>query len=145
MVMPESPTLTRTMDAEAFEVFLARPENADCRFELINGEIVEKMPTLEHGVIVSNALGHIWNRVRATGVGRVAVEVRYRMPGDNQNSRLPDVVYYMDATLPVVKRGPVPHMPDLIIEVQSPDDTIRICGRRRLITCKTARSWSGWC
>lgn len=25
--------------------FLTLPENADCRFELIDGEIIEKMPT----------------------------------------------------------------------------------------------------
>jgi len=32
--------------AEEYETFLARPENVNRRFELIAGEITEKMPTL---------------------------------------------------------------------------------------------------
>jgi Uma2 family endonuclease len=39
-----------------FEVFIARPENADRLFELINGEIVEKLPTREHGIIAGNII-----------------------------------------------------------------------------------------
>ncbi len=34
--------------ADAFEAFMARPENADRLFELINGEIIEKMPSNPH-------------------------------------------------------------------------------------------------
>ena len=39
---------TKTYTIEEFERFLALPENADRLFELIDGEIVEKMPTEEH-------------------------------------------------------------------------------------------------
>lgn len=35
---------------EGFEAFLALPENRGRLFELVEGEIVEKMPTEEHGV-----------------------------------------------------------------------------------------------
>ncbi|MEO8393156.1 MAG: Uma2 family endonuclease [Chloroflexota bacterium] len=39
---------------EDFEQFITQPENRDRRFELINGEIVEKMPTESHGIIAGN-------------------------------------------------------------------------------------------
>ncbi len=110
---------------EAFETFIARPDNRDRRFELIDGEIVEKMPTEEHGVITGNIFGFLWNFSRDRGLGRVAVEVRHRMPGDPYNDRLPDVAYYADASRPIVKQGPVPHMPDLVVEVKSPHDTYK--------------------
>lgn len=110
---------------EAFEIFITRPDNRDRRFELIDGEIVEKMPTEEHGVITGNIFGFLWNFSRDRGLGRVAVEVRHRMPGDSYNDRLPDVAYYADASRPIVKQGPVPQMPDLVVEVKSPHDTYK--------------------
>ena len=37
-----------------FDRFIALPENRDSHFELINGEIVEKVVTEEHGIIALN-------------------------------------------------------------------------------------------
>jgi Uma2 family endonuclease len=109
---------------EEFERFIQRPENADRLFELINGEIVEKVPTLQHGVICQNISAPIWNLCRAKGVGRVAQEVRHRVPGDDHNDTLPDIAYYMDASKPLIERGATPYMPDLAVEVKSPDDSL---------------------
>lgn len=36
---------------EEFDEFIARPENRDRLFELLRGEIVEKVPTQQHGLI----------------------------------------------------------------------------------------------
>lgn len=109
-----------------FEQFIARPENADRRFELINGEIVEKMPTEEHGLIVGRIYGEIYIFLKSNPVGRLAVEVRHQVPGDNQNAPLPDISFTRsERTLPVVKRGAVPQMPDLAVEVKSPDDSLQ--------------------
>ena len=106
-----------------FEQFLALPENCDRYFELIHGEIVEKVPTEEHGLIAANLCGFLWQYTRQSGFGRAVIEVRVRMPDDDYNSRQPDVAFFADTTRPIVKRGPVPQMHDLVIEVKSPDDT----------------------
>ena len=106
-----------------FEKFLALPENCDRYFELIHGEIVEKVPTEEHGLIAANICGFLWQYTRQSGFGRAVIAVRVRMPDDDYNSRQPDLAFFADTTRPIVKRGPVPQMPDLVIEVKSPDDT----------------------
>src|SRR5215475_2381417 len=106
-----------------FEQFLALPEHRDRSFELIHGEIVEKVPTEEHGLIAANICGFLWQYAKQSGSGRAVVEVRIRMSDDDYNSRQPDVAFFTDTTRPIVKRGPVLQMPDLVIEVKSPDDT----------------------
>jgi Uma2 family endonuclease len=111
---------TEPVTIEAFEQFEQRPENQDRLFELINGEIVEKLPTEEHGVIVVNIVAPIREWIRQHKRGRVGVEVRHNRPGDNFNARLPDISYRIDTSAPVVRKGGVPVMPDLAVEVQSP-------------------------
>jgi Uma2 family endonuclease len=109
---------------DAFERFIAQPENADRRFELIYGEIVEKVPTEEHGVLAGRLTGELYVYLKQTPIARLAVEPRHRMPDDDHNARLPDVAVTLnERALPVVKKGAVPQMPDLCIEIQSPDDT----------------------
>src|SRR5262245_45391133 len=103
-----------------FERFITEPENAHRLFELIHGEIVEKVPTLQHGVICGNVLAPLWNFSRASGVGRVATEVRHHIQGDVHNDRLPNVSYYADASKPLIEHGSTPYMPDLAVEVKSP-------------------------
>ena len=105
-----------------FEQFLALPEHCDRDFELIHGEIVEKVPTEEHGLIAGNIYGFLWQYTRQSGFGRAVIEVRISMPEDDYNSRQPDLAFFADTSRPVVKRGPVLQMPDLVIEVKSPDD-----------------------
>ncbi len=107
---------------EEFEKFADAWENTDRRFELIEGEIVEKVPTEKHGTIAGNIFGFIWNFNREHQLGNVVIEVRHRMPGDKHNARMPDVSFIGDPNRPIVERGSVPRMPDLAIEVQSPDD-----------------------
>jgi Uma2 family endonuclease len=107
---------------EEFEKFADSRENTDRRFELIEGEIVEKLPTEKHGTIAGNIFGFIWNFNREHQLGNVAIEVRHRMPDDRHNARMPDVSFISDPNRPIVEHGSVPHMPDLAIEVQSPDD-----------------------
>jgi Uma2 family endonuclease len=106
-----------------FEHFLALPEHCDRFFELIHGEIVEKAPTEEHGLIAGNIYGFLWQYTRQSGIGRAAIEVRVQVPEDDYNSRQPDLAVFVDTTRPMVTRGPVLQMPDVVIEVKSPDDT----------------------
>ena len=118
---------TRTCTLEEFEEFIALPENADRRFELIDGELVEKMPTEEHGVIVSILSGEIYVLLKQNPLGRVAVEARHRMPDDRRNSRIPDISFTStERLLPITRKGAVPQMPDLAIEIKSPDDSVTL-------------------
>lgn len=109
---------------EEFEQIADAPENRDRLLELIDGEIAEKMPTEEHGTIVINLSSSLWNWNTIQRLGRVGTEVRHRSSSDNRNARLPDVSFH-SAKRPLVKRGSVPDLPDLAVEVQSPDDTIK--------------------
>lgn len=114
----------RLYTIEEFEALLAQPENIERLLELIDGEIIEKMPTEEHGEIALLIGAALLAFVRANNLGRVGVEVRHRMPQDQRNSRLPDVSF-IAGQRPRVTEGSVPQMPDLAIEVKSPDDSLK--------------------
>lgn len=109
---------------DEFEQFIAMEENEDRLFELIDGEIVEKVPTERHSIATGNIYAPLREFVKKNQLGRVVFEVRYRVPGDETNTRIPDVSFTAaERLLPVVEQGAVPQMPDLCIEVQSPNDT----------------------
>ncbi|MCB0065142.1 MAG: Uma2 family endonuclease [Caldilineaceae bacterium] len=124
MTVLEIPTGTEQMTVTQFEEILQLPENSDRLLELVNGEIVEKMPTEEHGMIATNVNIALGLFSRETKSGRVGTEVRYQTAEDEQNSRLSDVSF-TSARRPVVRRGSVPHYPDLAVEIKSPDDSVR--------------------
>ena len=109
---------------EEFEQYADAPENRDRLLELIDGEIMEKVPTQRHGMCAGNIYGFFWNHVRETRSGRVVMEVRYRTPQDKRNSRIPDISF-TSGNAPLVERGSVPQMPDIAIEVKSPDDSLK--------------------
>lgn len=114
----------RAYTATEFEQFTNSPENADRLLELINGEIVEKVPTEEHGIIVLRIGSRVMIFVETRQLGHVGVEIRHRLPEDEENVRLPDVSFRKTQQAPV-KKGSVPQMPDLAVEVKSPTNTIR--------------------
>jgi Uma2 family endonuclease len=109
---------------EEFEQIADSPENAHRLLELIDGEIVEKMPTQEHATIVANIVAALWIYNNVHKLGRVGTEVRHRALANDRNVRLPDASLHMSKA-PFVRHGSVPEMPDLAVEVQSPDDTIK--------------------
>jgi Uma2 family endonuclease len=113
----------KTTTTTAFAKFINQRENADRLFELIDGEIVEKVPTEEHGIIAANIVGELKAYLKTHPIGRVAVEVRHQVPGDDQNDRLPDVSFTSYSDRPVVREGAVQDMPDLAVEIKSPGQT----------------------
>lgn len=114
----------KLITTEEFEAFIERPENTDRLFELIDGEIVEKVSTEEHGILASILNAEIYFYLKQNPIGRAAVKPWHRMPSDNHNARLPDIAFTSsERALPVTKEGAVPLMPDLCIEIQSPNDT----------------------
>jgi Uma2 family endonuclease len=114
----------RLYTVEEFERLLEQPENRERLLELINGEIVEKMPTERHGEVVALIIAALIAFVHPRKLGRVGVEVRHRIPRDQHNSRLPDASF-ISGKRPSVTEGSVPQMPDLVIEVKSPDDSLK--------------------
>jgi Uma2 family endonuclease len=111
------------MTVMEFEQYAALPENRDRSLELINGEIVEMMPTEEHGAIALIFGAELHNYLKTHPIGRAGVEIRHQLPDDPLNALQPDVSFIKDIGTPLVKRGAVPRMPDLAVEIKSPDDT----------------------
>lgn len=109
---------------EEFEHIAAAPENAERLLELIDGEIVEKVPTEEHGLIAMNIGAALHAYAVQHKTGRVVMEVRHHVPGDEHNTLIPDISYRAGQT-PLVKKGSVPQMPDLAVEIKSPDQALK--------------------
>ena len=109
---------------DEFEELLKLPENAGRLLELIDGEIVEKMPTEEHGSIASAINYALMDYARKRRQGIVGNEVRYRVVKDKKNSRMPDVSLTLK-NRPIVRSGAVPELPDLAVEIKSPDDSLK--------------------
>lgn len=113
------------LTADEFEHLIDLPENSERLLELINGEIFEKTPTQEHGFIAGNIITAINIFARPKRLGRAAVEARHRAPEDTFNARMPDVSF-TSARQPMVTRGSVMYLPDLAVEIQSPDHTVKM-------------------
>lgn len=118
-------TLEKLIDVETFERIAAQPENRDRRLELIDGEIVEKaMPTEQHGLYGGNLYVALAAFAHPRKLGRVTIETRCRKPDDPHNALIPDISF-SSARRPLVEQGSVPELPDLVVEIQSPDDSLK--------------------
>ena len=111
-------THTKVSPAQ-FEAFLALPENANRRFELINGEIVAKMPTQLHAYVLHMLSGFLFVYLREHPLGYALIEARYRLPGDDENDLIPDLSFVAKGRGALVRSGAAPYMPDLAVEAQS--------------------------
>jgi Uma2 family endonuclease len=118
---------TKTYTVDDFEAFIADTERAndDRYYELINGEIVEKaMPTEEHALIAGIFLGEFYAYAKAHGLGFPGPEARFKVKGDKRNTRQPDVSMVLDPDAPITTKGASTRVPDVIVEVMSPDENI---------------------
>lgn len=122
--MADAPINTRMKLAE-FHRYLDEHADGDRLFELIDGEAVKKnMVTHEHGLIVARLTILFGMYFESRGeLANLGPEIRFEMPGDEENSRLPDLAVFADPNRPVQSRGAVAEMPDIAIEVFSPDDS----------------------
>jgi Uma2 family endonuclease len=117
----------KPMTVKEFEAFLKRPENHEHHFELIDGFIVEKfMPTEEHGEINSLLDYFVVGYFRKNPIGKVYSNASYKVRGDKKNWRQPDVAIVLNQNRPVTKKGAAVGLPDIIFEIKSPDDSIRL-------------------
>lgn len=115
----------RLLTYEEAEALMDAAESDGRRLELIDGELVEKsMPGEPHSIATGNLYRKLCDWVIPRRLGRVHIEVRHRSPADPYNARLPDLSFTRrENLLPVAERGAVMRIPDLCIEVQSPDDS----------------------
>lgn len=120
-----APPIIQRMTVEEFERICALPENIDRTFELINGELVEKMPTEEHGSIIGNLIAQLVMFVKQHKLGIGTTDARHRVAEDKHNDFRPDISYISYARKQeIVRTGVVPLMPELAVEVKSPDDSV---------------------
>lgn len=115
----------KRVTADEFERIVEQPPYSEGLYELIDGAIVQKVPTEDHGlaqVNIATALNLYRKRV---GKGRPGSEVLHRVPGDPKNARQPDLSFFVDPSEPVVTRGAVSRLPDLAVEIQSPSNTVK--------------------
>jgi Uma2 family endonuclease len=98
-------------------------------FELIDGEIVEKMPSYEPSHIAGWILTFINMYLLQQELGyTTTVDGGYRMP--NGDVLIPDVGYISKARMPEHTLREVPVPPDFAIEVKSPTDRKREMRRK---------------
>lgn len=115
-------TEVQVIAASEFEAILQASENRERLLELVHGEVVEKMPTEEHGKLAALIAHFLLAFILPRGIkAHVGVEVRHEAPDDQYNSRLPDVSLRLSDAPPVAS-GVVRQMPDLAVEIQSPTD-----------------------
>jgi len=115
-----------TMSLSGFEAFLARPENTGRRFELIDGEPVEKMVSEVHGILVMYLGAMLINYTLANPIARITTEVHHHAPKAPETIYQPDIaVTRYDRALPPTEEMAVALMPDLAIEVKSPSNTYK--------------------
>lgn len=111
------------MTVNEFERLYLSPEDGNRLLELIDGEVCEKWPTQEHGLIALNIGAALGSYGKVHKAGRTGFQVRHQLAGDGYNSRLPDVSF-STARHPLLKEGSVPYLPALAVEIKLPDDTI---------------------
>jgi Uma2 family endonuclease len=101
----------------------------DMRTELIDGVLVEMSPAGGvHGRIVSTISVHLWLFVRPQRLGEILSGDPGVILGRNPDRvRAPDVCFVSAERLPHdgIPRGFLEFVPDLIVEVVSPDDRAR--------------------
>lgn len=113
-------TDTKQLTIDEFETLVRDPVNTSRRLELINGEVVESMPTLLHAAIVSLLNFLLMQYLIENPIGWALPEARFVTPDDPNNARIPDLSFIGREKGPLIAKGPAPYMPDLAIEVQSP-------------------------
>lgn len=113
----------RTYTSEEYEAIAN--QHPTRRLELVNGAIIEKMPTQLHAFIVQMLSGFLFVFLRENPIGYALVEARYSLPDDDENDRIPDLSYISKEKGKLVTTGAAPYMPDLAIEVQSPGQSDR--------------------
>ena len=108
------------------EELLAMPRDGK-RYELIRGELVERMPTGDpHANVVKWTTFVLTEYEIETGYGEVKTgEPGYRLEFAPDTVRAPDVAWVAPGRIPPGTQGYPQLAPDLVVEVQSPRQNLR--------------------
>ena len=104
----------------------------DYQYELVRGELTEKMPPPGelHGDVTGRFSFELRAYSRANGFGVVRDNVGFRLESDPDTVRAPDVAWIA----PGRSGEPIPGYPqltpDLVVEIKSPTDTRRMVAER---------------
>ncbi len=118
------------MSVQQYEQMIAQPENADRLLELIDGEIIEKMPSQLHALIAHILNGFLFVYLREHPIAVAFSELRSRVPSDENNARIPDISVVLNEHYQLDPDEPLPHLPDLAIEIQSPDQSDKLMSEK---------------
>ena len=115
---------SKTYTVPEFQALEARPENASRILELVDGEIIEKMPSFTPSRIAAWISFYISQYILQNHSGYVTGEAGgYIMSAGNVFN--PDVGYISKERLPQEPEREAPVPPDLAVEVKSPTDSKR--------------------
>src|SRR4051794_33412595 len=117
--------LTRTNLVTADEFFWMR--KGEGRWELVNGRIIEMPPGgPTHGATDVSLVLPLASYVRSRKLGKVFLNTGFVIRQDPDTVRGPDEAFVSNekiAAHPPPERGYWPVIPDLVVEIVSPDDT----------------------
>lgn len=104
---------------------LERFPDDDFRYELVQGRVIRMSPVgYQHGGIVMQFGARLTQHVRARKLGSVVTEVGFKLASNPDTVRAPDLAFLKRERIPTpVPRGFWRGVPDLAVEVLSPDDT----------------------
>jgi Uma2 family endonuclease len=92
--------------------------------ELYNGKVVYKMPNFTHAVIQNNIGTEIGIYLKSNPIGLAGGDANFRLwPERKRESRAPDVSFVLRERLPENLHRYLPIVPDLAVEILSPDDS----------------------
>ena len=135
VMVRQRPVKRRRYTVADFDWLAQLPQYQDARFEIIEGEIVDMPPVGEWHGFGSNRIGRLLDEfVEATGAGIVTTETGYYDKQDEATLLGPDVAFRRTDKQPDPDSdGFVPRMPDLAVEVKSPNDsTLQLRRKARL-------------
>ena len=127
---------------DEYHAFIDLPENRDRIFELIDGEIVEKMPSFTPSRIAGRISHRINGYLDDHDIGYVTgADGGYVMP--DGDVLIPDVGFILKSRLTEEPDREAPVPPDLAVEVKSPTDRKRTLRRKaeRYLELGTPMVW----
>lgn len=114
----------KTYTLDEYRAFCELPQNRDRLFELLNGEIVEKMASFTPSKIGMTVGFFFKLYLREHDIGYITgADGSYILTPDY--APMPDVGYISKARLPEAPEREVEGPPDLAVEVKSPSDSKR--------------------
>ena len=125
----------RLYDIDDLWEIVCQADNANQRFELINGELFEMPPTGEiHGQLVMRLGRYLDAFSEQYNLGRVTGDSGYFSADDRETLLAPDVAFRRlhSGTEPPLQKW-VPRMPDLAVEIVSPSNTMPQIRRKAAI------------